>query len=323
MDTYLKRYIWIIHLCLIAFVGHSASLLVGHFLLGQGESVIDRFMTSSRSQASTGLGDKRVTRKQREKWAEVISNRNLFNANPPGPEDELAKASEVEEVKKPTGALPEPDEECEASDLAITIQSMMIAEPIDLSTVSLKYDNESRILTLGDSLDGRELVTMQWTGLYQRLVFLNEGQYECVENGTKKVQPKGRTAYTPPKPQARSGGSRFQDGIKEVSPGHFEVDRAMLDEQLNDLDNLIRQARVIPHYKRGKPAGFKIVGIRSSSIFRHLGLKTGDVLTSVGGEELTSINKALVLFEKLKSSDNLSLEFERRGKATTHEYAIR
>ena len=130
--------------------------------------------------------------------------------------------------------------------------------------------------------------------------------------------------YTPPKKKKHGGkNNKFKDGIKEISPGNYEVDRAMLDEQLADLDNLIRQARVIPHYKRGKPAGFKVVGIRSNSIFRHLGLKSGDVLKSVGGEELTSINKALGLFEKLKTSDNVSLSIERRGKGSDIDYTIR
>ena len=132
--------------------------------------------------------------------------------------------------------------------------------------------------------------------------------------------------YTPPskKPSKRNNANnKYKDGIKEVSPGRFEVDRAMLDEQLADLDSLMRQARAIPHYKRGKPAGFKVVGIRSNSIFRHLGLKSGDVLKSVGGEELTSINKAFGLFEKLKSSENFSLDIERKGKVSSFEYNIK
>ena len=97
----------------------------------------------------------------------------------------------------------------------------------------------------------------------------------------------------------------------------------MLDEQIANLDSIMNQARVIPHYRQGKPVGFKVVGIRSNSIFRHLGLKSGDVLKSVGGEELTSINKALGLFEKLKTSDNVSLDVERLGKGQTLDYTIK
>ena len=152
------------------------------------------------------------------------------------------------------------------------------------------------------------------------LVHLKKNTKKCEKN-TKKSR------YTPPKKKNRkrnrSQNNKFKDGIKEISPGNYEVDRAMLDEQLADLDNLVRQARVIPHYKRGKPAGFKVVGIRSNSIFRHLGLKSGDVLKSVGGEELTSINKALGLFEQLKTSDNVSLDLERRGKGIPIIYNIK
>ena len=102
--------------------------------------------------------------------------------------------------------------------------------------------------------------------------------------------------------------------------GHFEVDRGIFYEQL--LDYLFRQIRIIPHYQRGKPAGFKIIGIRSNSIFRSMGFKNGDVIKSIAGDELTSINKAFKLFEKLRLLDLLSLEviFERATRLITHHY---
>ena len=144
-----------------------------------------------------------------------------------------------------------------------------------------------------------------------------------------KKNARGKSRYTRPrhsKPKSRASkgkGQKYKDGIKEISPGRYEVDRAMLDEQIANLDSIMNQARVIPHYRQGKPVGFKVVGIRSNSIFRHLGLKSGDVLKSVGGEELTSINKALGLFEKLKTSDNVSLDVERLGKGQTLDYTIK
>ena len=56
------------------------------------------------------------------------------------------------------------------------------------------------------------------------------------------------------------------------------------------MDKLLRQARAVPHRQNGKTVGFKVVGNRSNSLFRSLGLRSGDVLTSVNGESLDSIN---------------------------------
>ena len=322
MDTYLKRYVWIVYLSLISVVAYPASQLTGYLLIAKGEALMKQQITEMQSQATTMKKRPRTERSRRTRWSEQISSRNLFNANPPSAE-EASAAKEAEEAdKKPTGQLPLAHEECQDSKIKATVTMTMIAEPVEASYAMIKIDSKDRIFNVGDTIEDGEVVSIQWSGDKRRVVVARDGDFECLVLG-KKGPKKGR--YTPPKRKApaKKGGSKFQDGIKEVSPGRFEVDRAMLDEQLADLDNLVRQARVIPHYKRGKPAGFKVVGIRSSSIFRHLGLKTGDVLKSVGGEELTSINKALALFEKLKTSDNLSLDFERRGKPVNHEYSIK
>ena len=94
----------------------------------------------------------------------------------------------------------------------------------------------------------------------------------------------------------------------------------MLNEQLEDLGRLSRDARVIPHYRGGKPRGFKIVGVRPGSLYSHVGVRSGDILKSVNGEEINSPTKALQLFEKLKNSDSVTLDVERRGRKQTLEY---
>ena len=320
MDTYLKRYLWVIHLCLIAAVGHSASMLVNHFAINKADSMITRLSKSGKPKV------KKVTQKVKaksEKWALTIAQRNLFNANPPKPEDleRMKNADQETENEVDQGQLPLPYEECEDSQLKVTVQVTMVAEPAEASYAMITVDSADRIYRVGDTIEGQEIAAIQWSGRGQRVVMSHQGKFECLVLGKKAKR--GRK-YTPPKraSKRKNRKNKFKDHIKEVSPGRYEVDRAMLDEQLEDLDSLVRQARVIPHYKRGKPAGFKVVGIRSNSLFRHLGLKTGDVLKSVGGEELTSINKAFALFEKLKTSDNLSLDFERQGKMNSHEYKI-
>ncbi|MAD60751.1 MAG: hypothetical protein CMH49_04430 [Myxococcales bacterium] len=319
MEAYLKRYLWVLHLGLIAVVAHSASQLVGHFVLQGAQQALIK---------NTKLPKKRLKRSKlnqtnRTRWANEIDQRNLFNANPPSPEEAKKQAGQ-EDGQKPVGQLPQPYEDCEESKLKVTLQVTMVAEPPSASYAMINVDGDDRIFRITDTIEDQEIVAIQWSGSGQRVVLTNQGQFECLNLGKKNTSKRPKR-YTPAKKRKRknSKNNKFKDGVKEVSPGRFEVDRAMLDEQLNDLDNLVRQARVIPHYKRGKPAGFKVVGIRSNSIFRHLGLKSGDVLKSVGGEELTSINKALGLFEKLKSSDNLNLDLERRGKVSSFEYNIK
>ncbi len=323
MDAHIKKYLWAFKLSMISLVAFFTADVVNHFALDQAA----RGIQALAPKPSSAKKQEKPLAARRKAWARAIEERNLFNANPPSPE-ELAAKTEVpaEEDLTPKNALPEPYDECEASGVSASLKLTMVAEPSSASYAVIAVGSDDRILREGDSVAEAQIVSIQWNGGGGRVVLNEKGSFKCLSLGQKgavrRPSPPPPSA-APAKRSASASDDKLKDGIKEVSPGRYEVDRAMLDEQLADLDNIIRQARVIPHYSQGKPAGFKVVGIRSNSIFRHLGLKSGDVLKSVGGEELTSINKALSLFDKLKTSSNVTLDVERLGKPSTFEYNIR
>jgi general secretion pathway protein C len=322
VEAYLKRYFWALKLSLMSAVAFSASGVANHALLSEASKAINALSPNDSQKIKT----KPVEIEQRKAWGAQISERNLFNAHPPSPEEEAQRASdEPKEPEEPKSALPEPYDECEESKQGATLKLTMVAEPASSSYAIVELGGDDRIVREGDAFEELQVVAIQWNGEGGRVVVQEEGKYTCLVLGKKspRAKRKGVKRSKPRKRRSSAKDDKFKDGIKEVSPGRFEVDRAMLDEQLADLDNIVRQARVIPHYRQGKPVGFKVVGIRSNSIFRHLGLKSGDVLKSVGGEELTSINKALGLFEKLKSSNNVNIDIERLGKGQSLEYNIK
>lgn len=322
MEAYLKRYFWTLKLGLMSLVAFSASGVVNHHIMTTASEALDALIPSTAAKIKT----KPVTLAQRPSWSTSIGERNLFNANPPSPAEEAAQsAQKKDEPEEPKSGLPAPYEDCEESKQSVTLKLTMVAEPSTSSYAVIEHDGDDRIILEGDSFEDFKVVSIQWNGEGGRVVLNEDGSYRCLVLG-KKSPPKRQSYNKPnrPKPRAsKRSGDKYKEGIKEVAPGRYEVDRAMLDEQIANLDSIMNQARVIPHYRQGKPVGFKVVGIRSNSIFRHLGLKSGDVLKSVGGEELTSINKALGLFEKLKTSDNVSLDIERLGNKQNIEYIIK
>jgi general secretion pathway protein C len=54
-----------------------------------------------------------------------------------------------------------------------------------------------------------------------------------------------------------------------------------------------------------------------------MGLRNGDVLKSVDGQNIQSVDDALRLYENLKSTDSVSVMIQRRGRDRTIEYNIR
>lgn len=119
---------------------------------------------------------------------------------------------------------------------------------------------------------------------------------------------------TPPSPDY---GWIVQTGVYE-----YRIEGAPLEESLQDLTELGRQARVIPNYRGGKYDGLKLVGVRPGSMYRALGIRSGDIIQDVNGERIDSPNEALELYESLKTSDRVVVGIERRGVQRELVYVI-
>ena len=52
-------------------------------------------------------------------------------------------------------------------------------------------------------------------------------------------------------------------------------------------------------------------------------MQNGDVISAINGLEITSPEKALEVYAKLKSASHLSLGLERNGQRITKDYTIR
>ena len=97
-----------------------------------------------------------------------------------------------------------------------------------------------------------------------------------------------------------------------------------LEKSFENINDLLSQARVQPNMKDGVADGFKITGIKSGSLFRRMGLRNGDIIRSVNGSTISSMDEAMALYNDLKSgSSGVSIEIERRGQTRTLNYKVR
>jgi general secretion pathway protein C len=115
----------------------------------------------------------------------------------------------------------------------------------------------------------------------------------------------------------------FDEGIKTQKDGSVQISKKVIDAVLANPMSVAKGARVVPAVKDGKPDGFKLYAIRPSSVYAKLGLTNGDTLQSINGFELTSADKALEVYTKLREATQLQVEITRRGKPVTLNYSIR
>ncbi len=112
-------------------------------------------------------------------------------------------------------------------------------------------------------------------------------------------------------------------GIKKIDDTNYELDKALIDKVLLNPAAVSKSARVVPSMKNGKPDGFKLYAIRPNSAFAKMGLTNGDTLQSINGFELTSVDKALEVYTKLREATSLEVDITRRGKPVTLKYTIK
>jgi hypothetical protein len=112
-------------------------------------------------------------------------------------------------------------------------------------------------------------------------------------------------------------------GIRRISDTHVEITRGLVDAVLANPMAVAKGMRVVPSVKEGKPNGFKLYAIRPSSIYAKIGLSNGDTLKAVNGFELTSADKALEVYTKIREATSLELRLERRGKPVTLRITIK
>lgn len=112
-------------------------------------------------------------------------------------------------------------------------------------------------------------------------------------------------------------------GIEQVNTNQFSVSRSEVDKTLSDLNNVLTQARAVPNFENGAPAGYKLFQIVPGSIYDKLGLKNGDVIVGLNGQPINDPGKAFEMLSELKTSSHMELQVKRDGKQSTNSYDIR
>lgn len=98
------------------------------------------------------------------------------------------------------------------------------------------------------------------------------------------------------------------------------LERSVMENAAQNLNNLMKQVRIRPHFKAGKPDGLSLTGMKPGSVFRKMGLHNGDIIMGVDGKTITSVDDALRFYETLKSASDLKLQIQRRGRPLTLNY---
>ncbi len=161
---------------------------------------------------------------------------------------------------------------------------------------------------MGDSVGSEGRIV----AIEQKKVCLDAGGCICMGDNGKLAES-----------SAPTGGADEEGGVTKLSDTKFLVDRSFLEKQLGNVEQLATQIRASPKTEDGQITGFRLSAIRKGSVFDKLGIKNGDVVHTVNGQSLTSMETAMGAYGSLQNERGFNFEVTRRNQKMTIEYEVR
>jgi general secretion pathway protein C len=191
-------------------------------------------------------------------------------------------------------------------------------------SMAIIRDNDAK--TAGPYSIGSKIREAKIDDIDETKVFLDfgGGRREYLELlDTAQTPAAAPVAAAAPPAQKDPFAAELDKGIKKTGNNTYEVQHSTLDSLLGNMGALARAARIVPETRDGKSIGFRLFSIKPDGPFGKIGLQNGDVISAINGLEMTSPDKALEVYTKLKTANHLSVGLERNGQKATMDYTIR
>jgi general secretion pathway protein C len=318
----LKRHLWVVHLALIA-----AGVYIGSDLFWA--IVASRIEITSRLPTNSPSAAVETTEKRALQQYAVIQERNLFGAKgrtatPPPP--------------RPPAPAPAPAKPAANLKLVGTVVGSSERTYAVIEDLSTKRQELYRI---GDLV--REAKVVEVTR--NRVVLDNRGRREELLSfeksdaaGPPPSQPTAPQAAAPrrpslparsqpqeplPNPSQEDERDAAEADIERVSENVWRINRDDLVDQLDNFGQMMKEARLTPHFTGGQPDGFMITNLPGNSFLARMGLRSGDIMRGVNGQKFGSLEEFFQVYQQLQTEPTLQLEVERSNRTEVLTYEVR
>jgi len=117
-------------------------------------------------------------------------------------------------------------------------------------------------------------------------------------------------------------GNRIHVSTDEMT-STITLKRADLKRSLQNINKLLSQVRVRPHFKDGREDGLEVTQIKRDSFFASLGLKNGDIIQKINNKPIKNPDDVMIFYNRLKSGSRVSIAITRGQKSKTIKYRFR
>jgi general secretion pathway protein C len=111
--------------------------------------------------------------------------------------------------------------------------------------------------------------------------------------------------------------------VNKLSANRFLVNREDVTAAVGNINQFMTQARLKPHFDKGRAVGYSVTEIKPGSLIAKLGLKNSDIIKKVNGMVVTRPEEVMQAYTQLQRDSNIELEIERGGRLEILHYEVR
>lgn len=310
MEAVIKKYFWAVNLVFLA---------LGAWLLSGGINGVFAHKLREVPSLSKAMPVQRTGAKGNKSRSnyQVIVDRNFFQSAMSLPVEAVENGPSIDEESGKD--LLEGDGV--ASSLRASLVGTIVADQPEWSMAMItdQAAAETGVFRVSDRLMNEATVVAILT---QRVIIDHNGVKEYLElqeEADAKVKPTTHRSTS----RAPKKSSDIGKGIKKTGENTWDIERGEIEKTLSNLNSIAMQARIVPSFKNGEANGFKLFAIRPGSLYSKIGIQNGDIIHKINGFSMSSPDKALEVYQKLKNARSIEVELTRRGKNDTLTYNIR
>jgi general secretion pathway protein C len=314
----MKRYFWLLYLLLVTAAAALAAGIVNAHISAQLAAPLKP--TQTRASSTSGP----LAQKAALTHYEVITKRNIFNANPPSETPAPPTTSEP-----PPPAPPPP-----ATPLQLKLVGVVAGTNATRFAILESTGNPpgQAVYQVGDMVQQAVIVdirpdcaVLERQGRRESLCFQQDTGTTPAPQSAAPAPAARQSAATPaPAPApATAPGDTGGSNIVRVDPGTWRVSRELVLENFANVGSLAAQATVTPYFVQGQQQGFRLSRMQAGGVLQQIGLQEGDVLQKVNGLNIHSPQEALQAYQQLQTEATVRLNIIRNNRPTTLTYELR
>ena len=234
-----------------------------------------------------------------------IMERNIFGSADKPPEE--VKVEDIDAL--------------EPTSLKVTLLGTVMGSPRNAFAVIEETANRKQgLYKIGDTIQDAVIKMI----LRGKVVLTVGDKDEILSMEESPSQPAGKEPVTS-RPVPRSAARDRSAPMRPVSTptateGTIRVERSDVEESLTNINKLMSQVRIRPHFRDGNPDGLALSRIGEESLFSKLGLQDGDIVQAVDDKKIQSPDDVLALYKKLRSGSEVAIQIDRQGRRQTLNY---